>query len=490
MTSPGRACRWRRRWLNGSVVIDIDPRTEIRNPALGRLVEAVVGADEHDEHDWIEWKSTLDLSTNEGCFPIAKNILGLANRPPDSAAQAFEGLGYIVVGAEPGNLAGVVSVDMAELGQRIERWCGGAEGPRYSPQYVRVEDKTTLVVVVEAPKPGDPIHTLRKSFERFEDGEIFVRKPGRTERATSADVKALVERAAGRQDAPPELEVTLVGDIPLPWIDADSTDRVIADWVSSEQGSMLRAAHDVERARNPARPSPELDRPVNAGGPLGDIARQAQSLTRMTRAVKVPSVITSMGSAPDRRSLAAYTEEVNAWAERARRAAPAVVASRLFEKGHGVVAVAVRNPSGRFLHNVRVEVSFDNEGLRLADPDPVGKHLPEQPRPYGRPEPFLPRSTYRPPPILPSTLAAPSPRSWVEGESARIVFDAGDLRQEATEESSEHRLLLSGCPPDRLLRGTWKATVPYFEGVLRGTVEIPVREDPIDLNGLLELDPG
>src|ERR1700736_3306122 len=114
-----------------SMSIDLDIRAAIRHPDLGRLVQAVVDADEHDEADWIEWKSDLDLSTKKGCFPIARTTLGMANRIPAAASLVCEGLGYLVIGAEPGNLAGVTSVDPADLDQMLEGAVAlGRAGPR------------------------------------------------------------------------------------------------------------------------------------------------------------------------------------------------------------------------------------------------------------------------------------------------------------------------------------------------------------------------
>ncbi len=66
-----------------------------------RLVEGVVSAGQHDEADWIEWKGRLDLSAKAGCFAVARTALGLANRDPERASVTCEGLGYVVVGAEP-----------------------------------------------------------------------------------------------------------------------------------------------------------------------------------------------------------------------------------------------------------------------------------------------------------------------------------------------------------------------------------------------------
>ena len=48
---------------------------------LQRLVAAILAASDHDEADWVEWKSTLDLTTKAGCFTVARTVLGMANRP-------------------------------------------------------------------------------------------------------------------------------------------------------------------------------------------------------------------------------------------------------------------------------------------------------------------------------------------------------------------------------------------------------------------------
>jgi hypothetical protein len=80
-------------------------------------------------------------------------------------------------------------------------------------------------------------------------------------------------------------------------------------------------------------------------------------------------------------------------------------------------------------------------------------------------------------------------RSWTEEGSVRIVFDVGDLRQEDTETSDDHYLFLPERPPDGTLHGTWKATIPDVHGVIRGTLEVPIREDPVELRELLDREP-
>ncbi|MFD5566279.1 hypothetical protein [Kitasatospora griseola] len=56
-----------------------------------RLLQAVLGASDADEQRWLEWKSSLDLTSAHGAFTTAKAILGFANRMPDVSAQWAQG---------------------------------------------------------------------------------------------------------------------------------------------------------------------------------------------------------------------------------------------------------------------------------------------------------------------------------------------------------------------------------------------------------------
>jgi len=481
-------------WPN--MPIDLDTSAAIRHPDLGRVVQAVLDADAHDEADWIEWKSDLDLSTKKGCFPIARTILGVANRMPAVASLVCEGLGYIVVGAEPGNLLGVVSVDPADLDQMLEPWLGGVEGPRYTPTYVLLEGKKVLVVVVEAPKNGDPIYTLRKEFEGGRDGDVFVRKSGRTERANSADLKALMERAAAVGAATPDLEVSLVGDVPLSWFDPTTIDSIVAAWVGDHRRAMESAARAEERRRHPeTTPAPKCRNFDTTASIMADYARQQEHLARMVRDATRMASTAGLADEPDKRTLDEYLAEVETWGERATNAGPAVLVDRYLRARHGLVAVRVHNPSGRYLPKVMVEVHFEWDRVSSPEREYPEQRVPAEPRPYGEPTPSaLARSLSLSPRIYPSVIPplgrTPMPqRSWTEKGSVRIVFNVGDLRQEDTDTSDEHYLFLPERPPDGTLHGTWKATVPEVHGVIRGTLEVPIREDPVELRELLDREP-
>lgn len=78
----------------------------------------------------------------------------------------------MVVGVEPEAAAGIGVVDHADLGQGIKAYVNGT---RWTPFYISFDGVTVLVVVVEAPRPGDPIHTLRKAYGGFDRGVVFHR---------------------------------------------------------------------------------------------------------------------------------------------------------------------------------------------------------------------------------------------------------------------------------------------------------------------------
>lgn len=68
---------------------------------------AIERADDNDEAEWVEWKSTLDLHDKAHVGHVAKAIVAFANRDPATSAQRVEGRGLLIVGPAPGDVAGV-----------------------------------------------------------------------------------------------------------------------------------------------------------------------------------------------------------------------------------------------------------------------------------------------------------------------------------------------------------------------------------------------
>ena len=164
-----------------------------------------------DETEWIEWKSCLDLSARSTRATLARHIIGMANRRVEEAARFAGGYGYILVGVEPGSRCGVTAVDPADLQPGIAPYLG-SHGPRWTARYETIGGPPVLVIIVDPPQPGDPIHALHRAFAHYQVGDIFVRKLGSTGKADPGDhdylarrrvaiPAARVRRAAGKQHA-------------------------------------------------------------------------------------------------------------------------------------------------------------------------------------------------------------------------------------------------------------------------------------------------
>lgn len=180
--------------------IQLDTSRALRtHDELVELVKAVVAADSGDEGLALEWKAGYDnLLSKEASFALARAILGFANRPVTVARAHFEGLGYVIVGAEPGAIHGQVVPDSAELLNAIRRYTGHGH-PSWDARTVSIDGTPVLVISAEAPSNGDRFALLRKSFHPSRgpgaaEGTIYIRKSGASERATYEDIEMLQDR--------------------------------------------------------------------------------------------------------------------------------------------------------------------------------------------------------------------------------------------------------------------------------------------------------
>ena len=152
------------------------------------------------------------------------------------------------------------------------------------------------------------------------------------------------------------------------------------------------------------------------------------------------------------------------------------------------------NLGSRFLPDVEVEIRFDFEGAAGSDEEPDARRLPSPPREYGKPKPrmdFLSTGLISPAiaqPYLPD-LGGIGRRTWIEEGSIIVKFAIGDLRQHAVDVSDDVYVFVNRRPDDGVLHGTWKATVRDVDGVLTGTVDVAVAEEPVDVVEVLTTEP-
>ncbi|MGP4030058.1 AlbA family DNA-binding domain-containing protein [Actinomadura sp. 3N407] len=180
----------------------------------------------------MEWKKRLPLGTAPARVHLVKHILGFANRPPEVAARWAEGHAYLLVGVSPGEVHGVTTIDHNELEQDLKPFIG--PDLVWHPEYVKLDGKDVLIVVVDPPKYGDPIHFLRKPLPS-PDGKghvhpehwVFIRRNAQTVKAEPGDWQMLQQRFAASQNV---LDVEVVPMRQLIERLADFPEHVIAQF--------------------------------------------------------------------------------------------------------------------------------------------------------------------------------------------------------------------------------------------------------------------
>jgi hypothetical protein len=414
-------------------------------------VEAVRDAPSAEsETNYLEWKGTLDLGEKSALAKIAGAVLGFSNRMPDVAARALGGCAYVLVGVEPGALAGVTPVDAANLEARLVAYVGA--NVQWRPDYVEVDGETVLVVTVEPPRWGEPAHPVRKTFTDggktvLKDGDVLVRHHASTDPAKAVDIDALNRRAARRSDDELSVDVGLLDDTPLRRVDL--REESLGVWVRERTESMLMSLN-----------------PASASRVLGSIAMMQGEY----------------------RSEDKYREEVAKYARELAEALPEVLRARSVLHDAGLLQLVIRNGTERTFSGVRVE---------LAVPAGIGvvtwrrdvedqEELPKAPQAFGSATPFLRGFDYGVSPLLRSPVMRPLwlPDAVIGDEGARVVFSDEEVRAEGKAQLPDIWLLLDQDAPEEITLG-WQATAKQATKRLSGTITVPVARRAMSVAELL-----
>lgn len=352
-------------------MINLHAETPLPATRLPELVAAVLNAENYDEADWLEWKSTLDLTARAGLIHLSRAILGFANRDPQKIQQSFGGTAYILVGVAPRDLQGIKPVDLEMLQPKLEKYLG-TPGPRWIPHYVHLEknpDLHVLVIEVPAPRLGEYPYPWRTTYQPAgrsekgsDSGTLYVRRGSKTERANYEEVLMLAKRAA-QGTAPRHLnelaiEVEMMLSLSGPLRTAHIPDSVSEGW--------------LERRRQIL---------------LAPTAEDAVKKLGLTRKLSDPQI-------------REYSRKVDAYLDECRSLVKGVLLTEMMLNGMNGITIDVNNPSDDHLSDVEVKITM---------PDWCTVIVPKLSQRHVLPEP--------PPPPLPSTFAsiqiATPVQSWV-----------------------------------------------------------------------------
>ena len=236
-------------WNDAVMAFTLDTSQPLRtHDELVELVRAVVAANPEDESRALEWKSSFaDITAQPASFALARTILGMANRSVSVAMSQFKGVGYIVVGAEPGVIRGQTIPDSAVLLNAVRRYTGHRK-PTWDPRSVSVDGAQVLVITVDAPQPGDRIAMLQRSFQPQKgglvpEGAVFVRNAGSTDPATRSDIEMLQDRLLDGVDVEAKATREATRHKEIRDLVADMT-HAAKSWVESMEVMILAGANN------------------------------------------------------------------------------------------------------------------------------------------------------------------------------------------------------------------------------------------------------
>ncbi|MCV7218508.1 hypothetical protein H7J51_24925 [Mycobacterium crocinum] len=391
---------------------------------LRALVDAIHSSPPNtQETNWLEWKSTLDLGTPEGRFAVSKAILGFANRSPAQAQLAMEGVAYMVVGVEPGSAAGVPAFDHATLGQRIKTY---ADGPRWTPHYIGFSGVEVLVIVIEPPRSGDPMHSLQKTYTGntkgtgHQAGAVFHRGAAHTEPAGPKEIEMLGERLLHgvRQ---PDLDLALVSaSDPLTRLRVNRDE--VEDWLTRHE-VFVRANSGAPPPPPPPTPPP----PKTPERPFDQLAGLSGAAD-LYRFSGLGSAFTA-GLYAKSEDAETFDKRVSVYLAKLRRGLLAGNLIRgIVRSDENKVQFSVGNMTDDPVSGVQLTVVVPKAGLRVHTSPPSVDQLPPLPK---WPDQFRDRMVGLSAPALSQQHYDFDPHAGAVVETAEafeVTWDVGDLR--------------------------------------------------------------
>lgn len=461
------------------------------------LILAVREASPEDEHDWLEWKSALDLQRKAGIGELARQILGLANRDPDAAGHHCEGWGYVLVGVEPGALYGVEPPDMAYLEDALRRYTG--DEPVFQVTYVPVEGVDVVVVEVRPPQWGDPTCYLEKPVTghegntSHESGAVFVRRNGATHRASVAEQKRLDQRMR-RTQGTVRVTVEPAEGEPAEVRAVDATEEAVERWVGEQVHSLLLPLLAQEQTQQQDAWLREFqgDSFFDANGAYKwDAVLGFGTSSRVAAVARGPS--TPDTKEPvwfEDREPGAYRAEVKGWAARARETAAAQVRSEALRSGSCRVDLALTNVTERNFEDVEVEVHLP-AGVSAYETEHEldSPGLPDKPRLWGTRPPPPPFDKVSVRGCPPSDVAAVRPlRPGIRitnNPGPTVTFSPVHLRPQKTLRLPAFHVLVVSSLAGQTLAATWSATARDADRHVEGLLHIGVEDKPLRATELL-----
>jgi len=324
-----------------------------------QLVRACGVQDDTIETHWLERKGPLQITAAEHKFAIAKAILAFSNRDPVAAEPFLDGHALLLIGIEKtGAITGIPRVEDHQLSNALKAYLGqGDDAPRWIVHRHRVDDHNDVVVIdVDAPRPGDPIFTLRKAYDKFPAGSVFSRPSTESTPADPTAIASLSRRLIARAREDFEVELTL-------------NDQAISSYGYDPSFLEPLLAEAVDRYLGVS------ERPVP---PHTSETGLRTGLLRSSSAL-------GLRRNEEDRSQVEFRREIESWAKAVRDQFPEF-AKQVIAYARPAAQFTVTNTCGRYLEDLEVLVHIEGDVFKHPKPgdtDDVAGWLPARPRSWG-----------------------------------------------------------------------------------------------------------
>lgn len=398
------------------------------------LVKWAAASDDRLERYFLELKSDVDLTEKRGRHKVAKFILGAANRDPVKAAKRFGGHAVLLLGVGNGKASGIGPFEAQDLEREVQKFTG-ADAPEWDYEQISVDAGHDVIAIVVDPPTGR-IWPCLADGEGMTNGDIYLRGDGKTEKATGAQVQAMLARRTTASTLP-DITVEAAGNALAVQFDLE----LLTAWVEDT------AQDYIDNADAPT-----------ASSPFGIVAG--------------PTLM-------ERRSKNEFRREVQRWRELALTDPLSGVAEIAARFGEGI-RLRVANPEKISLRDVRIDIEFDGHvrALPWEDPDDDTKAelFPDRPAHWGNDSlAALIR------PVATSSTPIGSSHGFLritqDQGPAKLSLSLDLLRAEETFLSDEDDVVLFlhvDTATVEPITGHWRLTAGDVHDVRDGTFSVPV----------------
>ncbi len=422
-----------------------------------RLIEGILsGTLGVDETTWLEWKSQVDWNDAvDVAIKVARHVIGFANRDPVESQAFVGGEAYLVLLHDPAQPSST-RIDPADVENKVSPYLG-TDGPQWSMSYVDLKGSRSLVFTVVPPRAGDHIHVLRKQADKYPNGAVFVRRPGRTDQANATDIRRLEERAKAAAS-----QIALeVGARPAT-LQRLSLEEGIDAFVKAESDRLLGPlVADEYRVGGGQQSALETLMSIGRGLPAEYRERRKPSEFR----AQVEKYLLDIA--------AAYAESGHHMAAL---------------KGLGVVELRVTNPSARNLLEVEVELFLPTGIVASRGRSDEPRHKPDAPTLWGSDTVLqsVVRSASNTSWAVPSVLSGlAGPGVWHLATVDGLRFEAFDLRPYKHHRLPSVHLFCAGPGAGTRVELSWRATAQNVDNRAEGLLTFGIVDPALTLKDLL-----